>query len=67
MVHIRYINQPNGVGTMKYFDVRIWEKAEHWYFDTTIEAKDERDAWKVALKEYPKREYNVREVREIIR
>jgi hypothetical protein len=28
---------------------------------------DERDAWKVAAKDYPKREYSVREVREIFR
>ena len=52
---------------MKYFDIRVWEKAEHWRFDTTIEAKDEADAWKVARREYPKRDYSVHEVREIFR
>ena len=52
---------------MKYFDGRIWERAEHWYFDTTIEAKDDRDAWRVAVKEYPKREYRVVEIREVFR
>lgn len=49
------------------FEVTVWEKAEHWYFHATIEAKDERDAWRVAAKEYPKRSYSVREVREIFR
>jgi hypothetical protein len=52
---------------MKYFDIRVYEKAEHWYFDTTIDARDERDAWKVAQKEYPRREYRILELREIVR
>jgi hypothetical protein len=52
---------------MKYFDVRIWERGEHWYFDTTIEAKDEKDAWKVAQREYPRRHYSIHEVREVFR
>ena len=49
------------------FEVRIWGKAEHWYFDTHIEATSEEAAWKQARKEYPKRDYSICEVRQIIR
>lgn len=48
---------------MNTFEVRVWEKAEHWYFYAKVEAKDEADAWKVARKEYPKREYSITSVR----
>jgi hypothetical protein len=50
---------------MKTFEIRVWEKAEHWYFDTQIEASDEAAAWRQARKEWPKREYSVRDVRQI--
>ncbi len=52
---------------MKTFEARIWEKAEHWYFDTTIEAADEADAWKKLTKDYPKRSYSIRSVRSVHR
>ena len=52
---------------MKYFAVRVWEKAEHWHFDVTIEAADEKDAWKVARRDYPRRDYSIRELMEIFR
>jgi hypothetical protein len=39
--------------TLKTFEVRIWDKAERWSFDTTIEAKDEFTAVAKARKEYP--------------
>lgn len=50
---------------MKTFEARIWEKAEHWYFDTKIEAADEEAAWVQIKKEYPKRSYNIRELRQV--
>jgi hypothetical protein len=56
-----------GERKMKHFDIRVYEKAEHWYFDTTIDAKDECDAWKVAKKDYPRREYRIVELRKIFR
>ena len=52
---------------MKYFQIRVWPRGGHWYFDVTIEAADERDAWKVAHQEYPRREYSIHEVREVFR
>ncbi len=45
------------------YDVRIWEKAEHWTFDTKVEAKDDADAWRVVAKAYPKRSYSVQDIR----
>lgn len=45
------------------FEVRVWEKAEHWHFDTEVEARDEAHAWSVARREYPAREYSIRDVR----
>ena len=45
------------------FEARIWEKAEHWYFYATVEAKDETEARKLLVKEYPRREYSISEVR----
>jgi hypothetical protein len=50
---------------MNLYSARIWEKAEHWYFDTTIKAETEAAAWKQAQKDYPKRDYTVREIRKI--
>jgi hypothetical protein len=48
---------------MRKFEVTIWEKAEHWTFEVTIEAKDEADARKRAAKEYPPRSYSIRSIR----
>jgi hypothetical protein len=49
------------------FEVTVWEKAEHWYFHTEVEARTEKEAWAVAQKEWPRRHYSIREVREIFR
>jgi hypothetical protein len=35
---------------MRKFEARIWEKAEHWFFDTIVEAKDDQEARKLLLK-----------------
>jgi hypothetical protein len=51
------------MNTVQKFEVRVWEKAEHWYFYSTVEAKDERDAWVQARKEWPKKEYRISDVR----
>lgn len=50
---------------MHTFEVRVWEKAEHWTFDTQVQALDERAAWAQARKEWPKRDYSIREVRKV--
>jgi hypothetical protein len=47
------------------FEVRIWEKAEHWYLDITIEAADENAAYKQLKKDYPPRGYSIRDIRNI--
>ncbi len=47
------------------FEARVYEKAEHWHFDTTIEAKDETDAYRILKKEYPQKEYTIQSVRAI--
>jgi len=52
---------------MKTFEARIWEKAEHWTFDTQIEAKDESDARAKLAREYPRRSYSIREIRQVWR
>jgi hypothetical protein len=58
--------QGEGQVTLERYEVRVWEKAEHWSFDTRIEARDEQDAWRVARKEYPKHGYSIRDVRKIV-
>lgn len=50
---------------MKRFEFRVWEKAEHWYFYSNVEAADEAAAWKAARKDYPRKEYSVSELREV--
>lgn len=47
------------------FEARIWEKAEHWYFDVVVIAIDETAAREQLLKDYPRRNYSIREVRAI--
>ena len=47
----------------KRYELTIWEKAEHWTFQSTIEAKDERDARAKGLKEYPAKKYSIRDIR----
>lgn len=48
----------------KHFEARIWEKAEHWTFDTTIDAKDEVEARNLLKKDYPAKDYSIRDLRE---
>ena len=45
------------------FEARIWEKAEHWYFDVVVTATDETAARKQLAKDYPRRDYSIREIR----
>jgi hypothetical protein len=49
---------------MKTYDVRIWERAEHWHFDITITATDVVAARAALLKDYPKRSYTITDIRE---
>ncbi len=48
---------------LKSYEVKVWEKAEHWYFYVTVQAVDEAAAWKQARKDWSKREYTIQEVR----
>jgi hypothetical protein len=50
---------------MATFEARIWEKAEHWYFDVKIDAANETAARVQLLKDYPRRSYVIREVRSV--
>jgi hypothetical protein len=45
------------------FEARMYEKAEWWEFDTTIDAESEEQAYKKLRREYPKSEYSIRSVR----
>lgn len=45
------------------FEARVYEKAEHWTFDTTVDAKDEAEARKLLTKDYPKSAYTIQEIR----
>jgi hypothetical protein len=49
---------------MKTFEVRIWEKAEHWSFDINIEATDEKAALIQLRKDYSPRSYRIQDIRE---
>jgi hypothetical protein len=53
----------NATAATRKFEARIYERAEHWYFYATVEAKDETEARKLFAKDYPRREYNVSDVR----
>lgn len=45
------------------FAVTVWEKAEHWEFETSIDAEDEAEARKIAAKDFPPRDYRIKDVR----
>jgi len=49
---------------MKRYDVRIWEKAEHWYFDVTIAAPNLVAARQELMRDYPPRSYTITDIRE---
>ena len=42
------------------FEVTIYEKAEHWTFETTVFAADETAARKQVAKDYPRKDYSLR-------
>ena len=46
------------------YEAMIYEKAEHWTFDVTVKAESDADAWKLLAKDYPKRSYAIRDVRQ---
>lgn len=48
---------------MKRFTATIWEKAEHWTFETSLSATDEAAARAELRRDYPARAYTIREVR----
>jgi hypothetical protein len=48
---------------LKTYDVRIWEKAEHWHFDITVKATDIVSARNALLKDYPRRDYAITDIR----
>lgn len=48
----------------KTFEVRIWEKAMRWYFDTTVDAIDERAARTAIAREYSPKKYSINDIRE---
>lgn len=41
------------------YEVRLWEKAEHWYFDVVVEAENETEARAKIRRDYPAKEYQV--------
>jgi len=47
------------------FEATIWEKAEHWTFEITVQAKDETEARKRIKAEYPASKYSVRRIQRI--
>jgi hypothetical protein len=57
----------NAAQAMQNFEARIWEKAEHWTFDVTLEATDEVAARAQLKKDYPARSYSVRSVQSFYR
>ena len=51
-------NKPNA----KTFIAEIWEKAEHWTFETSIRADSREEAFKQLLKDFPRKSYTVRNI-----
>jgi hypothetical protein len=50
--------------TLKTYEVRLWEKAEHWFFDTSVKATDIVAARAALLKDYPRKDYSINDIRE---
>lgn len=48
--------------TERVWELEIFERAEHWAFTATIKAATEAEARKKAAREYPKRDYIIRNV-----
>lgn len=44
---------------MKTYEARIFERAEHWHFDTTVAAESIEAARTKLRKQYPAKEYSV--------
>jgi hypothetical protein len=44
------------------FYARIWEKAEHWYFDIELTAPNRHTAWADVTKSFPKKDYRIAEL-----
>lgn len=51
--------------TLTKFEVTIWEKAEHWAFETTVRAQDETAARKQIAKDYPAKAYSIRRIQAV--
>ncbi len=47
------------------FEAQLYERAENWLFEVTIQAATESDAWKQVRKDYPKNAYSVRSLRSV--
>lgn len=43
----------------KTYDVRLWDKVEHWYFDITVEAVSEQDLIARVYKMYSRKRYSI--------
>lgn len=54
--------QMTNAAQMWNFEARIWEKAEHWTFDVTIQATDEAAARAQLKKDYPARSFSIKSV-----
>jgi hypothetical protein len=46
--------------TKRTFEATIWEKAEHWTFEVTIRAENEKEAMAQLLRDFPRRDYTIR-------
>ena len=44
----------------KLYRVTIWEKAEHWTFEETIYAEDDKHMIKLIHEIYPRKQYSIR-------
>jgi len=49
---------------MKIYDLRVWDRREHWYFYASIKAVDIVAAKVAALKDYPREDYTIADIRE---
>lgn len=51
---------------METFEVRLWDREEHWFFDVTVEADDTAGAYRILKRDYPPSRYKVAECRKVI-
>lgn len=44
------------------FEAVIWDKTEHWTFTVQVTASSEAEAYKILLRDFPRKHYSIRSI-----